>query len=197
MKKLISLFTVACLMSVAAPVSAQLKFGIKAGANFADLNIDDYKTNRAAGWFVGPTAEFLMPVIGIGLDASLLYSRVNSEVGISGLVDKKYKLDYLSVPVNIKYKLGLPVIKPFIYAGPEFNLRVHDNFSDIWDDFEDLTDRKSFKSRAGDMQMNVGGGIEFFNKLEVFVNYNFALTNTVKHIDSKANMWRVGGTLYF
>lgn len=196
MKKLISVLGVSALCCLATPAAAQLKFGVRAGANFTNLDIDNIKTNTATGWFVGPTAEFLIPVVGLGLDASLLYSRVNSEADW-GVFEKTYKLDYLTLPVNIKYKLALPLIKPFIYAGPELCARIHDNFSDVWNALEQVTDVERFRSKGTDVKLNIGGGVELFNHLEVFVNYNVGLTNTVKHIDSKSKMWRVGGTFYF
>lgn len=196
MKKLISIVALGCMCLFAVPAGAQLKFGVRAGANFSDLHIKDIKTNTATGWFVGPTAEFLMPVVGLGLDASLLYSRVNSEVEW-GTVDRKYKLDYLSLPVNIKYKLGLPLIKPFIYAGPELCARINDNFSEVWAALGQVTDVERFKSAGTDVKMNIGGGVELFDHLEIFVNYNVGFTNTVRHFDSKTKMWRVGGTFYF
>lgn len=196
MRKLISILALGGLCFLSTPASAQLKFGVRAGANFTNLNIRDIETNTATGWFVGPTAEFLMPVIGLGLDASLLYSRVNSEVDW-GMHDKKYKLDYLTLPVNIKYKLGLPLVKPFIYAGPELCARIHDNFSDVWYALGEVTDIERFKSKGTDVKLNIGGGVELFNHLEVFVNYNIGLTNTVRDFDSKTKMWRVGGTFYF
>lgn len=196
MRKLISIVALCCMCLLAVPAKAQFKFGVRGGANFSELHIKDYKTNVATGWYIGPTAEFIVPLIGIGLDASLLYSRVNSEVDLV-VADRTYKLDYFTIPVNLKYKLQLPAVKPFLYAGPEFSAHFNDNFSDIWDAIENITNVERFKASKSDVKMNVGAGIELLNHLEVFVNYNFGFKNTIRHFDSKTTMWRVGGAYYF
>lgn len=202
MKKFISFFAIACMLFVSASADAQIKFGIRGGANFSELDIDGiniFKTNTATGWFLGGAAEFMMPVIGLGLDASLMYSKVSSELEYTQAIDKNYKIHYLILPVNIKYKLGLPLVKPFIYAGPELCLRLCDNSKSIWKDvssaFPDGLDR--LRSRGTDIKVNVGGGVELLDRLEIFFNYNVGLTNTVKHFDSKTKMWRVGATVFF
>lgn len=196
MKKLLTFAALICLFCFSQTMNAQLKFGIRGGANFANLDIDDIKTNSATGWFIGPTTEFLIPVIGLGLDASFLYSKISSEVS-HNLYDKDYKLHYLTIPVNIKYKIFLPIVQPFIFAGPEVCVRIADNLSHIRRELADHDIPFPYKANGTDMKINVGGGVELFNRLEVFVNYNVGLTNTIKHIDSKTKLWRVGAVMYF
>ncbi|MGL4292920.1 MAG: outer membrane beta-barrel protein [Bacteroidales bacterium] len=202
MKKIIAFFITGMMLMSFASVDAQVKFGIRGGANFSDLDIDGlniFKTNTATGWFLGGAAEFMMPVIGLGLDASLMYSKVSSELQYTPAIDKDYKIHYLILPVNIKYKLGLPLVKPFIYAGPELCLRLCDNSKGIWKDLSlsDLDDLQRLRSRGADIKVNVGGGVELLDRLEIFFNYNVGLTNTIKHFDSKTKVWRVGATVFF
>ena len=68
--------------------------------------------------------ETTIPLIGVGLDAAILYSQkgmdVKSETGTSTNV----KTDYIDVPVNLKWKFGLPIIKGYLAAGPYIGFRV-------------------------------------------------------------------------
>lgn len=76
MKKIISALMMAVCIGMAMPAQAQLiKFGVKGGVNLAkaDLNTSDFKTDNFTGFFIGPMAEVTIPLIGLGVDASLLF----------------------------------------------------------------------------------------------------------------------------
>ena len=66
MKKIISVFMVAVCLMMAAPVQAQLHFGVKGGLNLskASFSKDALKGDNQTGWFIGPMAEFTLPIIG-------------------------------------------------------------------------------------------------------------------------------------
>ena len=197
MKKIFALVSLCVMMVFGMPAKAQLQYGITGGANFANLNIENYKTNTATGWFIGPKLQFSLPIVGLGLDASLLYSRVNSDTKVNPTKEETYHLNYLSIPLNLRYSFPLPMAKPFIFAGPEFCWKMSDNFSEVMDEpiLEALDE--NLKANDAEMNINVGVGVEVLSKFEVFVNYNFGLTNTVKDVDSKSSIWKVGGTFYF
>lgn len=76
----------ACL-ALAIPAQAQINFGVKAGLNVSKLHLskDIVSKDNRAGFFVGPTAEFTLPVLGLGIDGSVLYNQfgVDSEEGTS------------------------------------------------------------------------------------------------------------------
>lgn len=62
------------LLLVAVSAHAQFHFGFKGGASITILDdIDSHKS----GWYIGPTAEFTLPLLGLGIDASALYHQVN------------------------------------------------------------------------------------------------------------------------
>lgn len=189
MKKIITLLSVVIMMACAMPAAAQFKFGVKGGANFANLELAGWKSKNATGWYVGPTAELMLPVVGLGVEGSLLYSRVNTDFYIDNGYDNEH-VDYLTLPINLKFKINLPVVKPFLFGGPEFSVRVGDSFGDT---FEALGDAV----RGSEFRINLGAGVELFNKLQVTAGYNWGMTDTFKHFDSKSNVWRVGVGLYF
>ena len=76
MKKVLFIALAAITSLFATPAGAQepLKFGVKAGLNVTDMkfNSDVFDKTNQAGWFIGPTVKFTLPVVGLGMDVSLL-----------------------------------------------------------------------------------------------------------------------------
>ena len=113
MKKVTGLVLIILMAFIAVPAKSQLKFGVKGGLNISSvhLNSDILKADNVTGFQIGPMIETTIPLIGVGLDAAILYSQkgmdVKSETGTSTNV----KTDYIDVPVNLKWKFGLPIIK--------------------------------------------------------------------------------------
>ena len=104
MKKIISVLMVAVCLMMAAPAQAQLHFGVKGGLNISKLSFskDAFKGDNKTGFFVGPMAEFTLPIIGIGADVAALYSQ--TDLGADG--EKTMKL------------------KTYIAAGPQFDFNI-------------------------------------------------------------------------
>ena len=86
---------------VALPAQAQFSWGIKGGANISSLHFSDlpetFSKSNITGFHIGPTIELIAPVVGLGFDASILYSQTGVEMG-----RQKIKNDYLDIPVNLK-----------------------------------------------------------------------------------------------
>ncbi len=186
--KILAVFVL--LLSAALPASAQLSFGVKAGANFTDIKLKGWDSNTATGWYAGPTLEVMIRGLGLGVEGSLLYSRLSTDYKYDHATYNAH-VDYLTLPVNLKYKFPLPMVRPFVLAGPEFSVKVNDHIGraakDLW--------KTSFN--GADMMVNVGLGIELLGKLQISCSYNRGVTNSYKHFDSKTNNWRVGAGLYF
>ena len=82
MKKVLStLALMACIM-MALPAQAQLKFGLKGGLNISKVTFSasDINSDNRTGFFIGPMAEFTIPVIGVGIDAAALYTQSGAKV---------------------------------------------------------------------------------------------------------------------
>ena len=186
MKKIASLIIGMFLCLLIVPASAQINYGLRGGMNVSKLskNIDNYNSSSATGWFVGPTVEFTVPIIGVGVDASVLYNRVNAEIGT-----RTNEFNYLSVPLNLKYKLCVPIVQPFIYAGPEFNISLGDSFAK---EIKEVIDR-----RSTEWNMNVGAGVDLFSRLQFYVGYSFGFTDAIKYFDAKISTWKVGAVIFF
>ena len=77
MKKVTGLVLVILMVFIAVPAKSQLKFGVKGGLNISSvhMNSDILKADNVTGFQIGPMIETTIPLIGIGLDAAILYSQ--------------------------------------------------------------------------------------------------------------------------
>lgn len=195
MKKTTRFFAVV-MVAVAAivaavPSQAQFKFGLKAGAainslkfsNSEELKSSFSKDNRA-GFVGGAMIEFTVPVIGLGFDLSALYVHRETKS-----VDEDFdniKRDYIDIPINLKYKLSIPVInkvvKPFVTTGPSFAF---------------LTSKKAiedaYKNKSVDIAWNFGFGLELLSHVQVAASYGLGLTNTLKAVGVTDNSEKING----
>ena len=195
MKKTTRFFAVV-MVAVAAivaavPSQAQFKFGLKAGAainslkfsNSEELKSSFSKDNRA-GFVGGAMIEFTVPVIGLGFDLSALYVHRETKS-----VDEDFdniKRDYIDIPINLKYKLSIPVInkvvKPFVPTGPSFAF---------------LTSKKAiedaYKNKSVDIAWNFGFGLELLSHVQVAASYGLGLTNTLKAVGVTDNSEKING----
>lgn len=199
MKKVTGLVLIILMAFIAVPVKSQLKFGVKGGLNISSvhLNSDILKADNVTGFQIGPMIETTIPLIGVGLDAAILYSQkgmdVKSETGTSTNV----KTDYIDVPVNLKWKFGLPIIKGYLAAGPYIGFRVGgDKFWEIPGSVVGQVKAKNFS--AG---LNFGAGVELISHLQVGINYGLGLTDNYSaekyDLNAKNHGWSVTAAILF
>ena len=204
----VAIVAIAVLLS-STPADAQIKFGIKAGANFNSLkfNQDLLDSDNRAGFNGGVMLEFTMPLIGVGMDASVMYVHRSGRSGVSELDENgnivststSFSRIYIDIPLNLKYKLSLPgigsLVKPFVTTGPSFAF---------------LVSKKSIneflKNKSCDIAWNFGFGVELFSHLQVAASYGLGLTNTLEYvgignnnetIEGKNRYWTVTAAYLF
>lgn len=169
---------IVALMVCAGTANAKIaSFGIKAGLNVNKLHFskafakDLIDNNNSTGWEAGVMAEFNVPIIGIGADISLMYARMNNA---TLAVSDDYEFDgatvgknFIMIPINLKYKLNLPVISnyivPFVFTGPDFAFQLNKH---TWN---------NIKSRTCQVAWNVGLGVEFVKHLQIAASYGFGI----------------------
>ena len=199
MKKVTGLVLIILMAFIAVPAKSQLKFGVKGGLNISSvhLNSDILKADNVTGFQIGPMIETTIPLIGVGLDAAILYSQkgmdVKSETGTSTNV----KTDYIDVPVNLKWKFGLPIIKGYLAAGPYIGFRVGgDKFWEIPGSVVGQVKAKNFS--AG---LNFGAGVDLISHLQVGINYGLGLTDNYSaekyDLNAKNRGWSVTAAILF
>ena len=197
-------------MAVVMPSKAQTSFGLKGGLNLTNMsfdksNVDEYFKNKA-GFFVGPTVKFSLPIVGLGIDAAVLYDQREADIEASGQTTEKLKQQSIQVPINVRYEIGLgQMANVFLFAGPQFGFNIGDKTKEIFNDAAE------WRLNSSNFSANVGLGFTLLNHLQLSANYNIALGKTgeidVKSAAStawdtatgkaKANSWQVSVAYYF
>ena len=179
MKKALVVCSLALLSFI--PASAQFSWGLRGGVNLVNNDITAVNEKSAldkssyTGFFVGPMAEVQIPIIGLGIDASLLYSQKGME-----LVEGKEMMNQsLSVPVYLKYTFGLGnALGVFAQAGPQFDYKLGDLSKSIEVSKENGSgkDVKEYILNQYTWSINVGAGVKLINHIQAAVNYNIPLS---------------------
>ena len=163
------------------PVSAQFSWGIRGGLSLVDNKITDVDKKVAldkesyTGYFIGPMAEFQIPVIGIGIDGSLLYS----QKGLNLPNDSIMKNQSISIPVSLKYSFGLGNFAAiFVAAGPQFDYKISDLDATIktYKTNGDLDNAKEYVMNQYTWSVNIGAGIKLINHIQAAINYNIPIS---------------------
>ena len=175
-------WALALALAVIMPAMAQFRFGVRAGLNVNSLhfNKEIFDENNRAGFTGGVMAEFTVPIIGVGAALGVMYVRRNSQF-MQTLADKTTEVqnlnsDYIEIPLNIKYKIGIPaissILKPYIFTGPSFAF---------------LTSKKHIENfvhdKTCDIAWNFGLGLEFFNHLQVGASYGLGMTKAFQAVN--------------
>ncbi|MDO5665599.1 MAG: porin family protein [Bacteroidia bacterium] len=203
------LFTISLILflAIGSTASAQLRFGIRGevGINKASLNKDLYAVENMNAFKVGPTVEFMLPVLGLGVDGSLLYSNEKMNVSAVNAQGTKTLIEEISshsidIPVNLKYKMGIiSPLKVFIAAGPYANFQVGSN-GFKYEALKDKVEAKKFE--AG---INLGLGAEVINRIAIGFNYRMKLTDDYSVnqpefkdiLNNKKGIWSLTAAVYF
>src|SRR5687767_5281110 len=152
-------------------VMAQFNLGIKGGLNMTKIDGQDFKDEFKYGYLLGGFAE-----IGLGgklsLQPEVLFNQlqVRSDTSLGNVWnplrnDDKIKLNYLSVPLLLDYKLGDALS---LQAGPQFGI--------LMDQDKNLVEngREAFKKG----NLSLLGGVELsLSKLRIGGRYVVGLQN--------------------
>ena len=187
-KRILLLAIIMVVMGFSASAGG-FRFGLKAGMtlnniHFSEDILNDFvdKDNQA-GFTGGAMVEFTFPVVGLGVDASLMYVHRNSIKNADG---DKINRDYIEIPLNLKYKLGLPligkVVTPYVFAGPSFAFKTGKS---------EITD--FVKSQKCDVAINLGLGLELFNHVQVSGSYGFGITKALEVVGTNVNAAGIDG----
>ena len=196
MKKIFGALMIAVCIGMAMPAQAQIHFGVKGGLNLSKASFsnvgDNFKKDNFTGFFIGPMAEFNIPIVGLGVDASLLFAQRGIKVS-EGNDDITVKQNGIDIPVNLKYTIGLGSMAGIYFAaGPDFYFDFAGN--------KTIEGVKTDKKKA-EVGINVGAGVKLLNHLQVGANYNIPLGDTAKFegIDGsyKTKTWQVSVAYIF
>jgi hypothetical protein len=204
MKKIFTLMVLLAAMTFTA--QAQVKFGLKGGLNLTNMRFDKDVVSKSnqAGFFIGPTVKFTLPVVGLGIDAAALYDQRSAK--LDG-VDETLKQKSIQIPINVRYGFGLGSIAGiYFFAGPQFGFNVGDKVTNI------ISNVVDWRLKDSNLSANVGLGLMLLNHLQISANYNIAfgttgefnvLTDVASRTwdtvtgKTKANAWQLSLAYYF
>ena len=198
----IGLILTALLLLGIGQANAQVRLGVKGGLNIASVHFssDVLQADNVTGFQVGPMIEGSLPLVGVGFDAAILYAQKGLETKSVGGEKTTLKNDYIDVPVNLKWKLGLPVAKLYLTAGPYVGFRVGGN--KIWELPGSMVDQVKTKSFSAGL--NFGAGVELISHLQVGLSYGLGLTNnysmeslSLTKSDGKNRGWSATAAILF
>lgn len=182
MKNLKRLLVALVALTVCFCADAGLRFGVKAGVNVDHLSFNKklLDADNRMGFTGGVMLEYMIPVFPLGFDLFLMYTRMNAREEICESSDEGSKIElgpgknFIELPLNVKYKFSFPIIesivKPYVYTGPSFALKLDKNTSEYW------------KTKTCQVAWNVGIGFEFVKHLQLQASYGFGINNVVKHV---------------
>ena len=193
MKKIFGALMIAICIAMAMPAQAQIHFGVKGGLNLSKASFsnvsENFKKDNFTGFFIGPMAEFNIPIVGLGVDASLLFAQRGIKVS-EGNDDITVKQNGIDIPVNLKYTIGLgSLLGIYVAAGPDF-------FFDFKK--KDYVDRKKAQ-----VALNLGAGVKLLKHLQVGVTYqlpmgdSFTWEEAGKAFGAKNKTWQVSAAYLF
>ncbi len=210
MKKKYVILVMAVAILFAAPASAQVKCGVRGGVDVTSLKFNKsvFDESNRAGFYIGPTMKFSLPVIGLVVDASAVYDQRSAKVTEESTASKgtEISLDQkqIAIPVNLRYSIGLgSLANVFFFAGPQFGFNVGSD--------KKLSDY-DWKWKDSNFSVNLGVGVTLVNHLQLNANYNIACGKTgdatwsktsstvsdgVKNFHARYNAWQIGLAYYF
>ncbi len=209
MKKIFATAVLALSVSFTTAVQAQVKLGLKGGVNVTSMSFSKevLDASNRAGFFIGPTVKFTLPVVGLGIDASALYDQREAKVKVGSEESNTIKQQAVNVPINLRYGVGLgSVANIFLFAGPQFGFNVGDKVQELYKDVAD------WKLKSSNFSVNVGLGVTVLKHLQVSANYNIACGKTgeasvtgvagdiykdLTSSDGRANAWQIALAYYF
>ncbi len=181
--KLFSLIAISILFSLAA--TAQFNLGVKGGANISKIEGRSFKEEFRYGYHLGGFVE-----IGLGgrlgLQPEVLFNQYQTKVdsnfkaiyqnAFSSATNRSVKLNYLSIPVLLNYKLGNVLA---LQAGPQFGI--------LLDQDKNLLENGQQAFKSGDFSL-VGGAQIKLTKLRISGRYGVGLNN-LNDIDNQ-DKWK-------
>ena len=119
-----------------------VSIGVKAGGRLTnDMSSIGSATSESKRYIVGPMVELGLP-LGLSLEVDALYQRQGYLSGFSsfeGSSTDRVRANAWEVPILLKYKLPVPLLKPFVEAGVAPRLMNGASVNSIYSNVDILT----------------------------------------------------------
>jgi len=154
---------VVALLALPQSASAGVRFGLKGGANIANVNgnwdetLGDWKSS--VGFCGGIFIELNFGKV-LTIQPEVLYTMKGADTG-----DGKLKFDYIEIPVLLKLRIPTGSIHPFIFAGPAFGFSLKALINGV-----EISDMP-----AADYSAVIGGGLQLGRSIHIDARYTMGL----------------------
>ncbi len=161
--KILMIGAFAAVLVLPQTAAAGVKFGIKGGANIANVNgnwdeaLGDWKST--VGFCGGIFLELNFGRV-LTIQPEVLYTMKGADTG-----DGKLKFDYLEIPVLLKLRIPTGSLHPFVFAGPAFGF----NLKAVLDGIE-VSDMPT-----ADYGAVLGGGLQLGRSIHIDARYTIGL----------------------
>ena len=175
-------FLIVTLLTISQVTLAQsnLRFGIKAGLNYANFTNTDVKTDAITSYHAGILMEFSL-FDNLAIQPELLYSTVGASYD-NLTEDIKNELGYISIPVLAKFNLSETL---FLEAGPQGSFLLNKK-DEVFDDYNRF-----------DFSVNAGVGVNLTKNLFANARYNLGVTEIARDADAKNSVVQLSVGLLF
>lgn len=188
-------FTIAAafLVVAASGVEAQMRLGAKGGVTFSNVSEEpqdpEFDPESRTGFGGGAEVQIPLGASGLVLQPELLYMSKGFEISDASST-AKLKLDYVEIPLLVRFNIPAQSVMPFLYGGPvvsfEASCKVEGEEAGISVDADCDAFDEDFDTESTDFGVLFGGGLAFAagpGDLFVEGRYNIGL----KDVDSAAD----------
>jgi hypothetical protein len=199
MKRLMTVLVIAALagfLALPQPAAAGVRFGLKAGGNMAKPTGTDTqdplatlknKVGFQGGLFLA--IDFSRVV---GIQWEVLYTMKGATyVALDDSYTDKLYADYIEVPLLLKLTIPLPVVQPFVFAGPTVGFKLQEKLQSNGEDVP-LTENLLKNNDYGAI---FGAGVNLGRNFMVDVRYSIGLQKVISTVqgevqpDFKNGVW--------
>ena len=183
-------------------VHAQYRLGVKGGVNISTVkfNTNLFDANNITDFHIGPMAEYMLKS-NLGVDVALLFTQKGFQYK-----DETIKNAYIEVPVNLKMKMRIWRISPYIAAGPYVSFLIAgEKEKNIIVTVNEIFGKSGIlKAKNFGAGVNFTAGVELLNRIQISGTYNWGFTDiydkfkikeTVTY--GKAHTWMISAAFMF
>ncbi len=173
-----TLLAVLLLAATVLPATAQVRLGVRGGITVSKLRFDRnvIDSDNRVGYTGGLLLDINIPVVGLGVEASAMYTHRDNRLSDGNRVFKRH---YIDIPVMARFRLPIPhvshIFAPLVYTGPSFSILFDENAPD------------DYKSHKTCMSWDVGAGADLFNHLRLTATYGIGMSKAMSYINRDYN----------
>ena len=174
--KTLAIGAVVTMLILPQMAAAGVKFGIKGGANVANVNgnfadnVSNWKSR--IGFCAGIFLELNIGRI-LTIQPEVLYTMKGADATLAEGVltgTGKLRFDYIEIPILLKVRIPTGPVHPFVFAGPAIGFDLKATFEDITGDSSDVN-----TANKVDYSAVFGGGLQLGGAIHIDVRYTLGL----------------------